>query len=263
MNRLEAVRVETAHPVAVESPDHLNPWGTARDNSRNPRFNAKLYRLFSSLDRPPRVMDLGCSGGGFVRDCLNDGCLAVGLEGSDYSLRMRRAEWAQIGGRFLFTADIAKPFQVMARADGAEQPLVFDVITSWDVLEHIAAGDLPAVCDNLRRHLAPGGICVFSISHSSDVIRGVELHQTIQPREWWVELFAANGLRAHDTLERYFNTQFVRGKKQDAPQSFHVVLSREGDRPPVAPGLSAAERVLDAWYFSRVQRVLRRLVAFP
>lgn len=263
MNKIEAVRVETAHPVAVDSPDHLNPWGTARDNSRNPRFNAKLYRLFAHLERPLRVLDLGCSGGGFIRDCLNDGCLAVGIEGSDYSLRMHRAEWAVIGNRFLFTADITKPFAVHVRADGAEQPLLFDVITSWDVLEHIAAADLPAVCANLLRHLAPGGICVFSISHSSDVIRGVELHQTIQPREWWLEMFAKSGLRARDDLQAYFNSQYVRGRKQDAPYSFHVVLARAEGGGPSAPVLAPGERLLDAWYFSRVQRLLRRLVAFP
>lgn len=263
MNRIKAVKVRTDHPVAWSSPDHLNPWGTSRDNSRNSRFNAKLYDLFGGLERQLRVLDLGCSGGGFVRDCLNDGCLAVGIEGSDYSQRMRRAEWALIGGHFLFTADITKPFSVQLETDDGEEPLLFDVITSWDVLEHIRPVDLRAVCENLTRNLARGGVCVFSISFSSDVIRGVELHQTIEGRGWWAKMFEKEGLQLHDGIESYFNTQYVRGKKQGAPHSFHVVLGHRGDTPPAPPQLSLRDRILDAWYFSGPQQLMRRLIAMP
>ena len=260
MNKLTAISVVTDHPVAHSSPDHLVPWGTSRDNSRNKRFNAKLYRLFGHLDRQLRVLDLGCSGGGFVRDCLNDGCLAVGLEGSDFSLRMSRAEWAIIGDNFLFTTDITKPFSITATADDGEERVLFDVITSWDVLEHIAGSDLSAVCDNLRTNLSPQGMCVFSISNSSDVLRGVELHQTIKPKEWWRAMFHENDLVEHPEFEAYFNTQFIRGKKQDAPYSFHIVLTHKDTTLPSPPILSLKDRLLDAWYFSRAHRLARRLV---
>ena len=183
MSKSTLVSVETDFPVAYDSPDHLAPWGTSRDNSKNIRFNKKLYKLFEALPRPLRVLDLGCSGGGFVRDCLNDGCIAVGLEGSDFSLRMSRAEWALIGEKFLFTADITKPFKILMNDNqSGSARLTFDVITSWDVLEHIEGGHLAAVCQNLMDSLNDDGICVFSISNSSDIIRGVELHQTIQPQ---------------------------------------------------------------------------------
>lgn len=226
------------------------------------RFNRKLYALFEGLPRPPRVLDLGCSGGGFIRDCLNDGCLAVGLEGSDFSLRMSRAEWALLANKFLFTADITKPFQLLANHDdGSKQPLRFDAITSWDVLEHIETKDLPEVCKNLTNNLADDGICIFSISDSSDTIRGVELHQTIQPKSWWRDMFSENGLVENPEIEAYFNTQFIRGIKQNAPYSFHIVLSKVGGRPPKAPTLTAGQRLLDAWYFSRLQKGLKKLVA--
>jgi hypothetical protein len=114
------------------------------------------------------------------------------------------------------------------------------------VLEHIAVPQFAAVCDNLLKHLARGGLCVLCISHISDVIRGVELHQTIKPSEWWIELFDSCGLQAHDELQSFFNTQFVRGRKQDAPHSFHLVLARHVDLVPAAAPLSAKERLLDA-----------------
>ena len=38
--------VETNHPIAIDSTDHIYPFGTAVDNSTNPKFNNKLYDLF-------------------------------------------------------------------------------------------------------------------------------------------------------------------------------------------------------------------------
>jgi predicted TPR repeat methyltransferase len=78
---------------------------------------------------PLRILDLGCSGGGFVKDCLDDGCLAVGLEGSNYSKNLRRAEWRTIPEN-LFTADLTTPFQVFSEFPEGEVPLTFDVITA-------------------------------------------------------------------------------------------------------------------------------------
>src|SRR4051812_27451294 len=89
------VSLTATRPVAIHSPDYIEPWGTRRDNSRNRRFNHKLYKLFLNR-RSLRILDLGCSGGGFVRDCIDDGHFAVGLEGSDYSKRVGRAEWRTI-----------------------------------------------------------------------------------------------------------------------------------------------------------------------
>lgn len=263
MNKFEGVRVVTEHPVAYDSPDHLAPWGTSRDSSRNSRFNKKLYRLFEALGRPPRVLDLGCSGGGFVRECHNDGCLAVGLEGSDFSLRTARAEWATIGGRLLFTSDIAKPFEVRVKADGEETKLQFDVITSWEVFEHIRTEELPVLLENVKRHLAPDGIVVLSISTTSDAPNGVELHQTLQPEAWWAALFESSGFDRHDEINRYFNTQFVRGPRQWAPGSFTIVLSHAGASPPVPPALTAKNKILDAWHCSPAQRLMSRLLAAP
>lgn len=84
------VIVRATREVACESPGQLIPFGMWRDNSRPRRFNKKLYELFG-MDSPLWVLDLGCSGGGFVKDCLDDGCLAVGIEGSDYFKKLCRA----------------------------------------------------------------------------------------------------------------------------------------------------------------------------
>jgi len=252
------IELVTDFPIAYESQDHLVPWGTRRDNSQNPAFNGKLYRLFSELNRPLRVLDLGCSGGGFVRDCINDGCLAVGIEGSDYSRKMKRAEWAYLADSFLFTADITKPFRVTDRE--SRDPLKFDVITSWEVLEHLEERDIPALISNVRNHLNPDGVFVASISYVSDFVQGVELHRTIKMKDWWLSLFKQHALHDMPGAENYFNTQYVRGPKQQAPGSFHVCLSPRADATRSFPSLTFRDRILDAWYFSKPHRVIRKLV---
>src|SRR5690606_36664425 len=76
----------TDYPVAVDSDDHRVPRGSTRYNSTNRAFNARLYAWLG--DRPDlTVLDIGCAGSCFVRSILEDGRVAVGVEGSDASRR--------------------------------------------------------------------------------------------------------------------------------------------------------------------------------
>ena len=213
--------VRTDKPVAIDSPDHIRPHGTVRDNSFNFAFNAKVYGIVSD---PVSVLDLGCAGGAMVRSFLEQSAFAVGIEGCDYNKVHQRAEWATVP-QWLFTADITAPFSV-ERGNG--ERILFKVITAWDVIEHIRESDLAAVLSNIHNHLAPGGLVVMSISTAEEVIQGVTLHQTVKDRQWWLDLFAAHGWRNQAAFVEYFGVDFVRGGL-NAPHSFHVVLTREGD----------------------------------
>jgi 2-polyprenyl-3-methyl-5-hydroxy-6-metoxy-1,4-benzoquinol methylase len=205
----------TDRPVATDSRDHTHPGGTANDNSRNPAFNAKLFALFPG--RTIRVMDLGCSGGGFVKDVLDAGHIAVGVEGSDYSLLRKRAEWATIPDN-LFTADITAQFDVLA--DGARAE--FDVVTAWEVMEHIPEQGLDQLVHNVLAHLATGGMWVMSVSTQ----HGFH-HVTVRHRQWWLDLFAKWGLVNDEGLVARFGDDWVRGPNQNAPESFHLILKRK------------------------------------
>ncbi len=253
---LTRVQIEAERPVAIGSPDHEMPWGTRMDNSRNRRFNQKLYKLFGLQRAPLWVLDLGCSGGGFVKDCQDDGCVAVGVEGSDFSRRYRRAEWRTIP-EWLFTADITRRFQIQGEFPDGVRPLRFEVITSWEVIEHIAEADLPNVVDNVKRHLTPNGLWILSASPNEEVIGGVRLHQTVQSRDWWIRRFQEFGLVHLSRHVRYFNTQFVRGPKYGAPRSFHLVLSPDPTRAPAVPTEGPMIRLYDHWLGSPLQRLFR------
>lgn len=219
-------RIITANPVAFESRDHTHPAGTANDNSRNPKFNQKL---FAKLPGHLRVMDIGCSGGGFVKDMLDAGHDAVGIEGSDYSLVRKRAEWATIPDN-LFTADATKPFNIQYLNEGYDdrneryshwEGVAFDVVTAWEVMEHIPEDGLPQMIDNVKKHLATGGVWIMSVSTQ----RGFH-HVTVRDRRWWLELFKSHGLKhLHDWVD-YFGNDWIRGPHQNAPDSFHLILTR-------------------------------------
>lgn len=256
---MEQIILEAERLVAVDSPDHIVPWGTKQDNSVNPNFNRKLYRLFAGERPTLRVLDLGCSGGGFVRNCVDDGCFAVGIEGSDYSKTTRRAEWRTIPER-LFTGDISRAFQLYKTENGTRRALQFDVITLWEVIEHIAEADLPALAENVSKHLATGGLWIMSVSPNEEIIRGVRLHQTVQPKPWWIHRLRDLGFAAQSEHLRYFNTQFVRGPKFGGPGSFNLVLAKIGDESvPSPPSVSFAEMLFDRWVGSRPHRLIKTL----
>ena len=91
------ITVKTNYPVAFDSPDHIKPWGTKRDNTTNHAFIEEMHNHFKStkdLDTF-NFLDLGCSGGQLVVDFAQRGNLSVGLEGSDYSVIHGRANWPE------------------------------------------------------------------------------------------------------------------------------------------------------------------------
>jgi len=70
----------------------------------------------------------------------------------------------------------------------------------------------------------------MSVSPNSEIIQGKQLHQTIQQRPWWDAFLAARGWQNHPGIVAYFDEDFVRGG-DNAPRSFHYVLSRAGEPP--------------------------------
>jgi len=169
-----SIHVVTSTPVASTSPDHLIPNGTAHDNFTSIEMIRELAAIFPNL----RLLDIGCSSGQFVSDCLAENYLAVGLEGSDYSLIRKRPQWDRLAGINLFTCDVSQPFSIEQNTT----QIVFNVVTTWDVLEHIPLKDLPQVMSNIHKHLEPNGIFIGTVSVAADP----PWHQTVMAREKWI-----------------------------------------------------------------------------
>ena len=169
-------------PVALDTDDHKKPWGAAQDNTRSPRFVAACERHFHG--RLLTFMDLGCSGGGLVLDFILRGHRAYGIEGSDHPKMAQRSEWRVLKNN-LFTADITRPFRLSEPAK--TQCVTCDIVSMWEVLEHIADEDLPQLFRNIRTHMKPDGIFVGSIALvPDDHPSGAKYHRTVQPRDWWI-----------------------------------------------------------------------------
>lgn len=210
------VSVNTDFPIAFESPDHLVPWGTMNDNSTNRKFILHMLTLVEQQQGPgPKAfLDLGCSGGQLVKDFKRLGWQAVGLEGSDYSLRHRRANWKDLAGINLFTADITKPFEITENGS----PLRFDLITAWEVIEHIHPNDLDALFQNIVHYLKPGGIFVASTTAAPDVHDGVDLHQSKFTNPEWRKIVETRfpqlehielGLKPYQYVRYSFDPSFL------------------------------------------------------
>lgn len=219
------VRIITNKPVAFDSPDHLNPWGTARDNSLNRAFNLKLKWW---LGGEIKLLDLGCAGGGFVKSILDQGDFALGIEGSDYSKIRKRAEWATIPD-YLFTADITEPFQILGIDElGRENQIKFNVITLWEVLEHLPENKLSVVFDNINKHLLYSGVVIASVSTKEEIIEEKKLHQTVRDSDWWIKKIGEFNFVNNEKGVNYFGVNWVRGVGIDK-DSFNIVLVRKSD----------------------------------
>lgn len=224
------LNLTTSHPVAIDSADHLVPNGTTADNSRHPQFVRACERLIGK--KVLTHMDMGCAGGGLVYDFLQSGHNSIGLEGSNAPLLTNHACWPSIP-HHLNTCDISHPFQI---TDAKGAATLFDIITSWEVLEHIAKENLVTLFTNIRKHLTDDGYFVGSISQVPDVDdeTGAIYHVTLESQEWWEEMALSVGLKRVKSM--FMATDYVRGSGQQPPldddfrinptAGFHIVLQK-------------------------------------
>jgi len=151
----------------------------ARQNPpRKLQFYRELVERVATLRAPMRILDIGCAFGAFL-SALDPRWERYGTDVSRYAVEKAKAALPDI--RFA-RADIdAIPF-----------PGPFDVITSFDVIEHIPS--LEAVASAVESRLAPGGHFVFVVpvydGVTGPVIRALdkdETHVHKRSRDFWLD----------------------------------------------------------------------------
>jgi SAM-dependent methyltransferase len=151
----------------------------ARQNPpRKLRFYRGLVERDAPPDRPPRILDIGCAFGSFLSS-LDPRWERFGVDVSRFATER---------------AALAVPEAKFARAEIHEIPFAgpFDVITAFDVIEHIPS--LESVASFVRSKLAPGGRFVFVVpvydGVTGPIIRLLdrdETHVHKRSRDFWLD----------------------------------------------------------------------------
>lgn len=200
-----SIRLETAYPIALMSNDHIAPESTSEGIVRPTPF---VKHCIEVLGQDIRCLDLGVGAAGLVFEYIMNGIVAIGVDGSNFCRQNKIGYWPLLPDN-LYTCDITHPFKFkQADEDG---PVNFDVITMWEVLEHICESDLASLFHNVHAHLELSGYFIGSISLVEYVdAKGVPYHVTLKPKSWWQEKFRENGLIMLD--DHPFNERlFCRG----------------------------------------------------
>lgn len=200
-------KVLTDKPIATDSLDHREPCGVRNDNTINAIFVDKMIKYYYQVEQRPvtiRYLDLGCAGGGLVKQFLNLGHNAIGIDGSDFRQKHQLPEWNTISDN-LFTADITEPFKIYDNNIVA----IFDIIALWEVMEHIPEDKIPQLILNIKQHLSYNGFLMVSISKDPQ-----PHHVNIKEFDEWDKLFERYGFVRQTSLENYIEPDFPRGPNQ-------------------------------------------------
>lgn len=179
------ITIITDYPIAFDSPDHLIPLGTKRDNHKNMKFVTSCEKILK--DKKGNILDIGCAGGGCIEDFVNRGHNALGIEGSDYSLKLKRAAWNTIPDR-LFTCDASRKFSILNN----NEEMRFDIICSFDVMEHIHPSRLEQYFINIYNHLHVNGVFIGTFTTTKSKKFPMH-HQTIMGKRGWIKFIKKLG----------------------------------------------------------------------
>jgi hypothetical protein len=229
--------LETEHPVAYTSPDHLYPQGTKNDKGGpsytwENGFNPFVDEVVTYFNRPDlKVLDLGAASGYLVKDFMKRGCITVGLEGSDWSIKNKVKNWKELYGKNLFTCDIGKPFQIKYN----QNPVKFNLINAWEVVEHLPPEELSVFTENVYNHLEDDGIFVCSISpwfEPSVINPSVNLHlaHKVTSKQDWKDIFNRFEFigplkEAYDSGYHYIFQERYRGRVREQEGAKHTFWS--------------------------------------
>ena len=123
------MRIETDHPIALDSNDHLHPSGCINDSHDATEF---CKFIMEHWPEKKTLLDLGTANGTVVSSAINLGFDAFGIEGSDAPRNAQVGQWLKPWSAYdnirLFNADLRFQFQLYG-SDG--QPAKFDIITAW------------------------------------------------------------------------------------------------------------------------------------
>lgn len=139
----------------------------------NTRPHGSQMRLLALLDRPQRVLDVGCSTGYLAERLQQSGADVVGLDMDERAV--------ELAGRFCSEVHVGD----VETMELPFEPASFDAIVCGDLIEHVR--DPQALLARLRQFLSPGGRLVLSTPNIANwAIRLSLLFGRFRYTEWGI-----------------------------------------------------------------------------
>ena len=168
-----------------DTKSNYGPYGPAHDLSQRCREIVGKYN-------PKRLLDVGCAYGFFVAQFRMWGIDAYGIDISPYAIKMG-SQMNFYAGKFNESKkniDQNKDPYVtingyIFEADAQQIPFpdnFFDLLVSWDVLEHIPEENIPKVAKELNRLSTRQYHSIATKVFNWDKDKS---HVTIKPLSWW------------------------------------------------------------------------------
>ena len=193
------MRVITKKALAIDSLDYESPGGSIWDIHPGKSYCLKIKKLINS----GKYLDLGAGGGVLVDNLAKYGVDAYGLEGTDHAVNTSKYEnlpnhpwirkdekrwkiitdaWKKWYNKRLFHGDVTEEFSFY----NDNSRVTFDIISAWEVLEHIHENKIPFLVENIRLNLNKGGIFIGSVSTQT-----VDPHHVCcYEKPWWDNAFS-------------------------------------------------------------------------
>jgi 2-polyprenyl-3-methyl-5-hydroxy-6-metoxy-1,4-benzoquinol methylase len=229
----EKLKFTTKHPIAYGQ-DSLDPESTREGTMRPNNF---VKHCIDILGKDIKTLDLGAGPAGLVYEWIFNGVSAIGIDGSDHCKKHNIGFWNYIEDS-LFLADITKNFDLFFK-DNNKKNVTFDIITMWEVLEHMPSNGMQKLFENIKKHMDCDGYFIGSISSLPYYsVSGKPYHLIVKDKMWWKKLFEYNGfeiLEDHPFQYKMF-CRGVGGHIQDqhnylsSPnEGFHFVARLSGE----------------------------------
>jgi SAM-dependent methyltransferase len=148
----------------------------------SPGFRLCLENRAKLKQLGPRYLDYGC-GAGFAVELMGSYLFGKQSHGADVSRKMAEAANSRFGMKLVHLIEDGRT---------AFENSTFDIVTCFDVLEHLDVDDIHATKAEIFRVLKPGGtfFCNISLRLSGTYdFEGRDLHRTVEKPDWWDTIF--------------------------------------------------------------------------
>lgn len=178
---------------------------------KDPEYGTYIYGRNSEGFVPQgcTLLDVGCGKTRYVRNLLDTGQIQSGLTIDISPIAVRY----QIIGHWVASI-------VMSVTNIGFNEDAFQVVTCFDVLEHLEPGNVDQAISELIR--VASDLIILTVNPYPSERLGHELHRTVQPYQWWSDKFKALSA-VLEVTEGFYDQEGVRDGETGNKHYIHVL----------------------------------------